>query len=267
LDYTGGVKNRAGWCGFNLMKSTDELVNHQNYRKPNFGRLYGFLFLVLLGLIIFNSRFFGVKTVLVKGNQTLSAADILRNTNLSVHKNIFQINCGKLQKIIMHNPRIAEAKVYYALPDKIVIEVRERPPLCLLLYSDNYVIVGEDGVAMGIKAENEPIKLPIVTGIIIPKISIGETVKSSQFDAAMEILRLADEDLRVMLSEIDLKNYVLYIDLPNSHHTLKVELGNGDQLAEKISKELRSILSHTAPDELIKIDLRVPSFPTVIRNK
>jgi cell division septal protein FtsQ len=248
------------------MKTSDELVNHQNYRKPNFGRLYGVLFLILLGLIVFNSRFFGVKAVLVKGNQTLSTADILRNTNLSLYKNIFQINCKKLQKIILRNPRIAAAKVYYVLPDKIAIEVQERHPLCLLLFADNYVIIGEDGVAMGIKAENEPIKLPIVTGIIISKISIGESVKSSQFDAAMEILRLADENLRVMLSEIDLQNYVLYIDLPNSNHTLKVELGNGEQLAEKISKELRSILSHTAADELIKIDLRVPSFPTVIRN-
>lgn len=221
----------------------------------------------MLGLVILNSRFFGVKAVLVKGNQTLSAADILRNTNLNVHNNIFQINCGKLQKIIMRDPRIAGAKVYYKIPDKVVIEVRERHPLCLLLHRGNYVIVGEDGVAMGIKAENEPIKLPIVTGITIPKISIGETIKNPQFDAAMDILRLADENLRVILSEIDLQNYVLFIDLPNSHHTLKVELGNGDQLAEKISKELRSILSHAAPDELIKIDLRVPSFPTVIRKK
>jgi hypothetical protein len=247
------------------MKSVEERTN-LNYRKPNFGRLYGTLFLVLLGLIIFNSRLFGVKAVLVKGNQTLSAADILRNTNLSLYSNIFQINCRKLQRIILRNPRIAAAKVYYVLPDKIVIEVQERHPLCLLLFADNYVMVGEDGVAMGIKAENEPIKLPIVTGMVIRKISIGETVKNPQFNIAMEILHLADENLRVMLGEIDLRNYVLYIDLPNAHHTLKVELGNGEQLAEKISKELRSILSHTTPDELIKIDLRVPSFPTVIRN-
>jgi cell division protein FtsQ len=249
------------------MKPSDENNFQSNYRKPSFARLYGILFLVLLGFIIINSRLFGVKTVLVKGNQTLSTLDILRNTNLNSHNNIFQINCGKLQKIILRNPRIAAAKVYYALPDKIVVEVQERHPLCLLLFANNYVIIGEDGVAMDIKAENEPIKLPIVTGINVAKITLGGKVNDAQFNTALEILTLADENLRLMLSEIDVKNYVLYVDLPNSHHTLKVELGNGDQLVEKISKELRSILSHTAPNELIKIDLRVPSFPTVIRNQ
>lgn len=221
----------------------------------------------MLGLVIFNSRFFGVKTVTVKGNPTISAADILRNTNLSRYKNIFHVNYRRLERVILSNPQIAGAKAYYILPDKIVIEVQERHPLCLLVYADNYVKVGEDGVVMGTKAENEPINLPLVTGINLSKITMGETINDSQFKTAMEILYLADDNLRRMLSEINLQNYTLYIDLPNSHHTLKVELGNGEQLSEKITKALRTILSHTAPNELIKIDLRVPSFPTVIRNR
>lgn len=249
------------------MKTSDELARLHSCRKPNFGRFYGIIFLVLLGLIIFNSRLFGVKKVLVKGNQTLSAVDILRNTNLGLHKNIFQINYRKLQRIILNNPQIARAKAYFILPDKIVIEVQERQPICLLLYAGNYVKVGEDGVVMGTKAENEPFKLSLVTGIEFQKVTVGKPVNEPKFKTAMEILYLVDEDLRAMLSEIDLHNYMLYIDLPNSHHTLKVELGNGDNLPEKISKALRSILSHTAPDELIKIDLRVPSSPTVIRNR
>lgn len=219
-----------------------------------------------MGLIVINSSIFNVKAVLIRGNQTLPAADILRNTNLSLSRNIFQIDCNQLQRILMQNPKIAAAKVYFQFPDKIVIQVQERRPLCLLLFADNLLIVGEDAVVMGIKDENEPIKLPVITGIDFNKIAIGEMIKDQHFNVAMAILRLADENLRIILSEIDIKNYVMYIDLPNSHQTLKVELGNAAQLEEKISKDLRSILSRTAPDELSTIDLRIPSFPTVIKN-
>jgi len=249
------------------MKPENELTHKRaNHQKPNFERLYGVLFIFLMGLIILNSSIFNVKAVYIRGNQTLSTADILRNTNLNLSRNIFQIDCNQLRQIIMHNPKIAAAKVFYQFPDKIVIRIRERRPLCLLLFADNLLIIGEDAVVIDLKDENEPIKLPVITGIDLNKIEIGEAIKDQHFNAALAILRLADENLRIILSEIDIKNYVMYIDLPNSHHTLKVELGNAAQLEEKISKDLRSILSRTAPDELSTIDLRIPSFPTVIKN-
>ena len=232
---------------------------------PNFASLFLVLFILLIVLVFFNSQIFEVKSIIVQGNQTLSNEDILRNTNLNLYQNIFQVDCNQLQRIILNNSRIAAVQVNYQLPDKIVIKIQERVPVCLLLFSDNLLLIGEDAVVMSIKDENEPIKLPVVTGIVINKIKIGEKVKDPQFKVAMEILRYADENLKVILGEIDVKNYLLYIDVPNAQHTLKVELGDSSQLNEKITKNLRSILSHTAPDELLKIDLRVTSFPTAIK--
>jgi cell division protein FtsQ len=248
------------------MNQSNQIKNNKYQAAPNFEGLFFILFICLIGLIFLNSEFFEVKTVLIQGNQTLSTEDILCNTNLNLSQNIFQINYHQLQKTILRNPKILSAQVYYQLPNQVMIRVQERHQLCLLLYLGNLLIIGEDAVVMGIKAENEPIKLPVVTGIGLNRLQIGGTIKDPQFKIALEILRLADENLRVILGEIDIRNYLLYIDLPNAHHTLKVELGNADQLDEKISKNLRSILSHTVPDELSKIDLRVVSFPTAIKN-
>ncbi len=248
------------------MNQSNRIAKDKYQAAPNFESLFLVVFIFLIGLIFLNSEFFGVNKVLIQGNQTLSTEDILRNTNLSLDQNIFQINYRELRKMILRNPKIYSVQTYYQLPNRVVIRIRERRPLCLLLYLGNLLIIGEDTVVMGIKDENEPIKLPVVTGIELNRLQIGDTIKDPQFKIALEILQLAGGNLRIMLGEIDVKNYLLYIDLPNAHHTLKVELGNADQLEEKISKNLRSILSHTEPDELSKIDLRAVSFPTTIKN-
>jgi cell division protein FtsQ len=172
----------------------------------------------------------------------------------------------KIQQAILRNPKISSVEVTRVFPRKIIIAVKERQPLCLLLYLDNYLVIGEDSVVMAIKDESDPISLPIVTGVKTKRMTVGEKVQAPQFTVALEILKYADENLRQIMSEINLANFQLYLDLPNSHHTLKVELGSDSEIEKKINN-LRAILSQTAPDELGKIDLRVPDLPTVIKLK
>lgn len=235
---------------------------NKNYKRlVNFGSLYGILLLLLTGLVFLNSEFFVIRTVEVVGNQEVSAEDIIRIAKLNMYKNIFQINLLAIKEAILKNPKIAAVEVTCRLPNKIIIKVRERHALCLLLYADNLLLIGEDAVVIGIKEENEPIKLPIVSGIELTKIEFGDVVDNTKFKNALEILRYADEELYQALSEINLKNYQLYIDLPSSHHTIEVELGDESQIEKKMYN-LRAILSNTVPRELSKIDLRAPDFPT-----
>jgi cell division septal protein FtsQ len=234
-------------------------------RHPNFTLFYGILFLLTVLLVFFNSELFSIKEVLVEGNQDLSQEDVLLITKLNKGKSIFQANPGKVRENLLRNPLIAVAKITIQLPNRVLIEIAERRPLCLLSYRDNLLVVGEDAMVIRVKDENEPIKLPVVTGIQLNRIQCGDRITSSQLKTAVEILQYADDGLREFLSEIDLANYRLYLDLPNWRHTLQVELGDGEQIEEKIALNLRSILSNTTPDSLSKIDLRVPSAPTTSR--
>lgn len=202
----------------------------------------------------------------MKGNQDLSREDILFLTKLNKGKSIFQVNAKKVRQDLLRNPQIASATVGIQLPNRVLIEITERHPACLLLYQDNLLVVGEDGIVIRVKEENEPIQLPVITGIQLNSIQCGAGITCPEFKTAMEILQFAGDDLRRTLSEIDLANYRLYIDLPNSHRTLRVELGDGEQIEEKIALNLRSILSSASPDSLSQIDLRVPSAPTTSSN-
>jgi cell division protein FtsQ len=240
-------------------------VPNQN-KAPRFESLFVVLFLILAILIFINSGIFAVKEVSVRGNQGIPTEDILLTARLDHYKNIFQVDVTKIQQEILRDPKIESAEVTRVFPQKILITIKERQPLCLLLYLDNWLVVGDDSVVMGIKDENDPISLPIVTGIKYKKIKVGEKVESQQFNVVLEILKYADENLRQILSEINLTNFQLYLDLPNSHNTLKVELGTDSELEKKMYN-LRAILSQTSPDELTKVDLRAPDLPTVIKLK
>jgi cell division protein FtsQ len=246
-----------------IARNTDTL-NHK--KTPHFEGLFVVLFLILAGLIFMNSGIFAVKEVLVRGNQEIPTEDILLTARLNHYKNIFQVDIDKIQQEILRNPKISTVEVTRVFPQQILITIKERQSLCLLLYLDNLLVIGEDSVVMAIKDESDPISLPIVTGVKYQRIKVGEKVQTLQFQTALEILKYADENLRQIISEINLTNFQLYIDLPNSHNTLKVELGSASEIEKKINN-LRAILSQTSSDELAKIDLRVPDLPTVIKLK
>ena len=241
-----------------------DLSNHK--KTPHFEGLFGVLFLILAGLIFMNSGIFAVKEVTVLGNQEIPTEDILLTARLNHYKNIFQVDVHKIQQEILQNPKISSVEVSRVFPQKILITIKERQPLCLLLYLDNLLIIGEDSVVMAIKDESDPISLPIITGVKNQRIKVGEKVQTTQFKTALEILKYADDNLRQIISEINLTNFQLYLDLPNSNNTLKVELGSDSEVEKKINN-LRAILSQTSPDELAKVDLRVPDLPTVIKLK
>jgi cell division septal protein FtsQ len=249
------------------MKKTikdSDITNHK--KTPHFEGLFVALFLILAALIFMNSGIFMVKEVSVQGNQTIPTEDILLTARLSHYKNIFQVDVAKIQQDILKNPKISGVEVTRIFPYKVLIIIKERQPLCLLLYRDNLLVIGDDSVVMEIKDESDPINLPIVTGVKSNRMIVGDKVQNSQFIVAMEILKYADENLRQIISEINLTNFQLYLDLPNSHNTLKVELGTDSDIEKKIYN-LRAILSQTAPDELAKVDLRTPDLPTEIKLK
>jgi cell division protein FtsQ len=248
------------------MKPTLDTQLKERQLLSKFEGLFGVLFLLLAGLIFLNSDLFSIKKVEVTGNQGISTEDILFEAQISRYKNIFQVDRSKMCRAILKDLRIASVEVSRNFPSSILITVRERNPCCFFLFADNLLIVGEDGVVMGVKNEDDPVKLPIISGVKLPPVKVGQKIEGSQFRIALEILKLADENLRQALSEINLKNGELYLDLPNSKATIKVELGDLEEIEKKIYN-LRAILSHTSPGELQTIDLRVPESPTVLSSK
>ncbi len=256
--------SRAKGRGFVLMSSILKRKLQTRKTNPQFEIIFGALFLLLICIIMLNSKFFLVDNVEIKGNQRVSSEDIILNARLSSYPNIFRVDSKKIKTAILQDFRIAAVKIKHQLPDKVMIEIQERIPICLLSYLNNLLIIGDDGVVMSIQEETEPVEIPIVSGAMLKDVKYGEKVVSSDFQTALKVLRYSDDYLRQVISEIDLSNFRLYLDLPKYRHPVAVELGNAEQLERKIANLRAILLSSDLNDKLERIDLRVADLPTVI---
>lgn len=234
---------------------------------PRFDIIFGAVLVILTSLILLNSRFFVVNKVEIQGNQAVPQEDIILKARLNSDRNIFQIDSAQIRNSILHDLRIASVKIKRQLPGKLIIIVRERTPICLLSYLNNLLIIGDDGLVMGIHDETEPVELPVVTGVRLGNVKYGEKVESAEFQAALEILRYADDYLHQIISEIDLERFRLYLDLSDYRHSVKVELGAAERLEEKITNLRAILLSPELNGVLEQIDLRVPDLPTVTTSR
>lgn len=239
----------------------------QRNTNPQFEIIFGALFVFLISIILLNSKLFAVTKVEIRGNQEVSSEDIILNAGLSSYRNIFQVDSHKIRTAILQDLRIASVKIERQLPGKVIINVQERLPICLLVYLNNLLVIGDDGLVMGVKEEAEPVELPVVSGAKLKSIKYGEKVLSPDFQTALQVLRYSDDYLHQVISEIDLARFQLSLDLPKYRHRVEVELGTAEKLEEKITNLRAILLSPDLNGKLERVDLRVPDLPTVITSK
>lgn len=234
---------------------------------PRFDIIFGILFILLSLIILLNSKLFAVDSVEINGNSSVSSEDIILKARLNSYRNIFQIDGDQIKNAILRDPRIASVKIKRQLPGKLIIHVQERLPICLLSYLNNLLIIGDDGLVMGIQEEAEAIELPIVTGAKLKNVKYGEKITASDFQSALKVLKYSDDYLRQVISEINLTRLKLQLDLPGYDRRVEVELGTIEELEKKIANLRAILLSPDFSGKLERIDLRLTDLPTVITSK
>ena len=259
--------SRAKGYGFILMGTKTKSNIRSENTIPRFEIVFGVLFIVLSFIIILNSKFFAVSEIEIRGNSSVSSEDIILNAGISSCRNIFQIDVGQIEASLLKDLRIASVRTKRKLPDKIIIHIQERVPVCLLSYLNNLLIIGNDSMVMGIQEEAETVELPVVFGAELKVVKYGEKIESADFQNVLKILSYSDDYLRQVISEIDLSKLRMILDLPKYNHQVRVELGNTAELDKKLANLRAILLSPDLNGGLERIDLRVTDLPTVITSK
>jgi len=107
---------------------------------------------------------FAIREVIVEGNNQVEAIDIRRAAQLQIGSNIFEISTEDARNHLLQHPWINEAKVARKLPGRIRIEVVERTPVALVALDQLY-LVSRDGAVFKRLGVDDPVDLPIITGI------------------------------------------------------------------------------------------------------
>ena len=212
---------------------------------------------------------FRVRSVTVEGNKTISAEEVIRLSGITEGMNTLALDQEAVERGIESNRYLSFVCVDVKLPDKLVIQVRERTPAAVIKYcgilytADNRGMILEESFDVDMAHPG----LVAVEGMDIRVCEVGRQLVLNK-SAQMEVYATALLEMKVMgateqILELDLS------DMDNlflvSTDGYSVRLGNADNLHAKLRAMLMTL------DWLRQegygagtVDVSVPVNPTYI---
>jgi cell division protein FtsQ len=216
-----------------------------------------FLNLSVLGLLVWGiSWFFAadrfyVDQVIVTGNERVAAEVIAQASGLRGYS-IFFVNPQAIAAKIMQTvPPIQQARVRYALPNVVTVDVVERADQIMWQFGGKRFWVDDGGGLHLVQGESEPQLLVKDTRPEAPtSVEPGALTAAQQLAQLLPTVRTVEYAPITGLRLTTSRNWTVY-------------LGIGDDMADKI-RTLRAIEARLAKDESAQpllLDLRFPERP------
>ena len=195
------------------------------------GFLCGAFFLAILRL-----GFFTIKQIEVSGSKRVSPKEILKRSGLRPGINMFSYFESSITEEILKNPWITGAHIKRELPRKVIIEIKEIEPFCLVLMENGELYyMSKAGEKLGDANFEEGLDFPVLTGEVI--------MSSDLVVGALEILKLSRESPTLNwreISEINLNSvYGLTVITTDGR---RIDFGESN-IAEKWHK-VEKIITH-----------------------
>ncbi|SDE86868.1 cell division protein FtsQ/DivIB [Sporomusa acidovorans] len=229
------------------------------------------LWLAALALIIaiflfIRSPFFTVGTVLVEGNKYVTVEEVLRIAGVPEQVNIFRLKTTEIQARLMGDLRIAEVQVTRSFPATIAIHIKERQPVAFVASQYGFVEIDRQGIVMAALKNLKEVKVPVVTGIRLGNVYVGDQVDTPGLSNALTYLAGLDEQVLNQLSEVNMNtpdNLIIY-----TTNSLCIRIGDNQRLMEKakLTAEILQEIS-TKKMNVEYIDLNYTSPIIKIRDK
>jgi cell division protein FtsQ len=119
--------------------------------------IYAFNFLISI-------PYFQAREITIRGCKELTEKDILALAGIKPSLNILVVDVEAAGRRIKTNPWVKDVSVGRELPDRVVIEVRERTPVALLKKDAGFYLMDIEGVTFKKLEMGDEIDLPILTG-------------------------------------------------------------------------------------------------------
>jgi cell division protein FtsQ len=122
-----------------------------------------------------DSAYFNIAGISVTGEENLREEDVIRLSGLKEGENLFSFSKDRVISGLKANPWIESASIDRKLPDKVVIEVKERQPAVLVKTDALYLMDARGIIFKRYSTEDEGLDLPVVTGFVPER--LGEREK------------------------------------------------------------------------------------------
>ena len=174
-----GASNGAGRRRARKKKGNASLV--RRIFTPRFFRaLFWLVFCSVLGSAagagakvfwswVMHSSRFAIKELVIRTGPRVSEQDVRMLANLAEGQNILSFRLRPAAEAIEIHPWVKRASVMRELPDRVVIEVRERDPVALMALGSLYY-VDHDGEVFKKLLPGEVMDYPVLTGVSLQEV-------------------------------------------------------------------------------------------------
>lgn len=206
---------------------------------------------------MFGSNFFNIKEVIIKGNNGLSEDEIFFNSGIKLGENIFKLDLKKTINSLKQEPRIKEIEIKRVIPNKIIISLTEREAAAIVHIGEEYFFSTKEGMVLSkIDRPEEEFALPLLSGLEISKIKIGEIIDRPEFRTALESINSAEVILPKKFCRVEILSPDDFM-ICNKDNTLKVRANRSEVIIQK-ENLLREALEKIEREKLLVeyVDIR-----------
>ncbi|MBM6832348.1 FtsQ-type POTRA domain-containing protein [Megamonas hypermegale] len=217
------------------------------------------LFSILMLIFIINSPLLKIGYVKVTGNSYLPREDVLQIARIKEPLNIFSVQTDVIQGYLQNDLRIDTAKVWRDFPNCLNIEITERLPVAVMNCNYGYVNLDKNSVVIDIYTDAKKIQKPVITGIVLQDVYIGDSVSDDIVKKILVYLGLLNDEVLNQIRQVNIVNKD-HIELYTVKGT-KIILGNlnnVEKIAEKTQEIFKDMSTTTIPVEYIDLSYSRP---------
>jgi cell division protein FtsQ len=131
---------------------------------------------------------FALAEVTLLGGKRVSPEQAREQAGVSLGGNIFALDTAAAEQKLLQNPWIVEARVTRDLPRALRIELKEREPVALAVFSERLYLVTAEGEPFKELAAGDPADFPLITGVSIEGLSRDRPREIDRVRQALEVL-------------------------------------------------------------------------------
>jgi cell division protein FtsQ len=195
------------------------------------------LFIYIYSFMV-SRPYFQIKEISVRGLKELTEKDVLASAGVRPAQNLLSINTDAIIRRVSENQWVENVYIGKELPNKLVLEVKERTPLALVKQENDFYLMDAEGFVFKKLGKSDEVDLPVITGVD----KKGE-IKSQLLLSTLNLLKTVSKSGQYpyvgMISEAHV-NDVFGISLI-SNSGLYLKLGTAD--FEKKLKQLKFVLT------------------------
>lgn len=191
--------------------------------------------LVMTATLLIKSSYFNIKEIEVKNNSIVTRDEIITLANIT-NQNIFLLNKKKVETNIKNNPYVDEVKINRKLPNKIIVEVKEKDVRGIVRLKNAFIDIDSKGRMIHTINKFPDGKLILIEGIDVKEYNFNEyvTTDAVKLSALVNVLVLFDyPEIKKDIDRVDIKD--AYSVIIKTKKGIDIDVGDTSNLEYKIS--------------------------------